>query len=251
MHNYTKVLIFLSLVIVGNAAAEEIIVEGGGAATSAIFLPMKDQFEKTTGDRLTIIYSSPVKGLVSLEKGVADIVTAATPLPDMIMEAALQGVKIDPDTLYTRQIGINRTVIFVHSYNSLKELSKEQLKDIFTGKITNWKDVGGDNEEITVVWEKGSSGQKLLFTREILDGKPVTPKAIPATDYYNIRDIVSKTSGAIGIAPQGLVSSMVSVPNAPELMAPIIVITKGEPSAKVKRLLEYYKNEYSFLDTPP
>ncbi len=249
MHNYIKIILFSAVMLIGSwASAEEIRVDGGGAATSAIFLSIKESFEKATGDRLVVTSSTPVKGLIALEKGLADIATAAVPLQDMIKGAAKEGVTIDPSTLESIVMGKNRTVVFLHSYNEVKKLSKKQLKDIFTGMITNWRELGGDDGEIVVVWGKGTPGQNALFTHMIMDGEPVTSKAFPATDYFNIRDIIDKTPGAIGIGPHGLISALVRVPETPLLESEFIVITKGKPSAKVKKLLDYYKDEFGFLN---
>lgn len=230
-----------------HAIADAIIVEGGGAAISEIFYPMEKEYEKATGDTLKLIYSSPVEGLISMYNGKADLLAAITPLQEVIKDAALKGVSIDTSTLVSRQIGTSQVVVFIHSYNNVKKLTKKQLKEIFTGKITNWKDVGGDDEQIDVVWEQGNSGAKRLFVKEIMDGEPVKVTTMPAKDYYDIRDIISKTSGGIGIAPLGLKTVEVNVPDIPMMTAPIVVVTKGNPSSKVIRLLDFYTREYSFL----
>lgn len=227
--------------------AEQIIVEGGGAAISEIFLPMEHEYEKATGDDLKNIYSSPIEGLISLEKGSVDLLGTITPLQDSIKEAALMGVNIDPATLVSTQVGVSQVAVFINTYNNIKQLSKQQLKDIFTGKITNWKGVGGDDEHIEVVWEQGNSGVKRLFVSAILESESVTSKTISAKNYYSIRDIVSNKTGAIGIAPLSLKTIAVNTPIIPKMTAPIFAVTKGKPSKKVLRLLDFYKSEYSYL----
>jgi phosphate transport system substrate-binding protein len=249
MKCFTVMMLNLVFTITASLSfADEIIVEGGGAATSEIFMPMAEQYEKTTGDNLKIIYSSAADGLISLEKGKADILASITPLQDILIDAAGKGIKVDPKTLVSTQIGASQVVVFIHSYNNIKELSKQQLKDIFTGRIINWQSVGGDDEQISVAWEQGNSGVKKLFTHEILEGESVKANTVPAKNYYDIRDIVSRTSGAIGVAPFGLHNANVNMPKVPKMTSPIVVVTKGNPSAKVKRLLDFYKTEYSFLD---
>jgi len=229
------------------AVAQDIRIGGGGAAISTIFAPMKEQFEKSSGDTLTLIQSSPVKGLLALENGSLDAVTAATPLEAMLAGAAKEGVKIDPASLHQQEIGKNRVVVFVHKSNRLRKLSKPQLKKIFTGKVTNWKDFGGSDTPIIVVWGTETPGQNALFTREILDGEQVTAKAIKATDYQSIRETVKANPGSIGIDPEGMAMATVSEVDIPLVTSPIILVTKGKPSAKVDKVLKYYNEEFGYF----
>jgi len=229
------------------AGAQDIRIGGGGAALSTIFAPMKEQFEKSSGDTLTLIQSNPVKGLIALDKGELDAMTAATPLETILKGTASAGTTIQPDTLRQQEIGKNRVVVFVHKSNRIKKLSKPQLKKIFTGKVTNWKEFGGSDTPIIVVWGTETPGQNALFTKEILDGEQVTAKAIKATDYQSIREMVKANPGSIGIDPEGMAMATVSEVDIPLVTSPIIIVTKGKPSAKVDKVLKYYNEEFGYF----
>lgn len=229
-------------------AQEEIRIEGGGAALSHVFAPLKEQFEKTSGIKLTLTMSTPVKGLIALEKGAVDATTAAHPLKNIISGAAKEGVIIDPASLKVVEVALNRLVVLVHKTNKIPRLSKDQLHAIFTGAMTNWKQVEGEDRDVVVVWGKNTPGQNAQFTKEILDGHQVTEKAKFVTDYKSVRDTVAATPGAIGIDPIGFVSSTINTPEIPVMTCPIIVVTKGEPSPKVQKLLRYYDEEYGMFN---
>jgi phosphate transport system substrate-binding protein len=231
----------------GLAQAQEIRVGGGGAAIATVFAPLKMDYEKASGDLLTILQSTPVKGLIALEKGEVDVATAAVHLESMVAGAAREGVKIDPASLQQAEVAKNRVVVFVHKSNATKRLSKGQLKKIFTGKIVNWKELGGNDEQIMVVWGTATPGQNALFSKEILDNESVAPNAIKATDYLSIRETIKATQGAIGIDPEGMTVATVNVVDIPIVTSPIIVVTKGKPSAKVEKLLAYYNEEFGYL----
>jgi phosphate transport system substrate-binding protein len=235
-------------ILVNTAVAEEIKVEGGGAALATVFFPIKEAFEKASGMKLSVVQSNPAKALIALDKGLVDVATAAHPLESIIRNAAKEGVTIDPATMHAFEIEKNRVMIFVHQSNKVASLSKDQLKGIFTGKITNWKAVGGEDRDIVVVWGKNTPGQNELFSKLILDGEPVHKKVKEATDYASIRDIVASTPGAIGIDPMGFAVVSINMPKIPTISSPIIVVTKGKPSAKVQKLFEYYIEEYGFFD---
>src|SRR5512138_2997706 len=193
MHLNSRFMIIAGIICMlaaGAAGAQEIRIGGGGAALATVFTPMKEQFEKSSGDSLTLIQSLPGKSLISLDKGELDAMVTTVPLAAAIADAAKEGVAIDPASLQQQEIGKNEVVAFVHKSNRIKKLSKAQLKKIFTGKLTNWKEFGGADLPIIVVWGTETPGQNVLFTREILDGEKVTTKAIKTTDYQNIREMV-------------------------------------------------------------
>jgi phosphate transport system substrate-binding protein len=223
------------------AAPPEIKVGGGGAACKGFFDTAKESFEAETGIRLTIEPTSPSQGLIDLAKGNVDIATAAVPFSVIQKDAARKGTMINPGECRIAEIGINHTMVFLHTSNKVNELSKMQLRDIFTGKVRNWEKMGGDNREIVVVWGKGTPGQNELFTREILDGELVVKDALQATDYSNIREIVARTPGAIAIDPQGYASAVTKNPKTPPVTAPVIAVTRMTPSSNIEKLLAYIK----------
>lgn len=233
----------LVMLMAAAAYGEDIKVGGGGASISAIFAPVKDPFEKATGETLMILQSSPKDGLIDLLKGKVELGVGAVPFDSMVAGAEKEGVKVDRGTLVVQQIGLNRTAVFVHPSNKVGQLSKDQLKGIFTGKIANWKEVGGDDKDIIVVWGKGTPGQNAQFQKEILDGADVTKDILDTTNYAKIKESVSATPEAIGIDPFGMADATVKVVQTPALTAPILAVSKGKPAPKVQKLLDYIKGD--------
>ncbi len=226
-----------------NAFADEIKVGGGGAAMSAIFKPVQLYFEKATGVYLSNLQSTPKNGLIDLINGKVDAATAAVPLASMIEGAQKDGVKVDASELQQVVVGKNRTVVFVHKDNPVTKLSKEQLKGIFTGKINNWKEVGGKDQDLIVVWGQKTPGQNALFTKQILDGEPVMKEVLDAGDYASIKEKVTVNPESVGIDPLGLADETFKVVEIPEITSPIILVTNGKPSPNVQKLIEYIKGE--------
>lgn len=82
---------------------------------------------------------------------------------------------------------------------TVTNLTKAQLKDIFTGKITNWKDVGGKDEKITLITRPASSGTRALFKQYALDGADeLTNAALSSDDSGTLEKNISTTNGSIG-----------------------------------------------------
>ncbi len=227
-------------------AAEEIKVGGGGASIATVFKAIGAPFEKASGISLVTLQSTPKNGLIDLMSGAVDLATAAVPLEGMIKGAEKDGVKIEVSSLETRRIATNRTVLFVHPSNSVQSLTREQIKAIFTGKVGNWKEVGGSDTPILIAWGKLSPGQNGQFVKEMLDGEAIGKEVLETTDYAGIKDTVAATPEAVGIDPLALGANDPSVKvirTVPPLTSDIIVLTKGKPSAKVQKLLSFIAGE--------
>ncbi|SEN71787.1 phosphate transport system substrate-binding protein [Mesobacillus persicus] len=118
-----------------------------------------------------------------LVKGEVDIVFMAHPSEKQMKGAERNGVELS-----LTPIGREAFVFFVHNNNSVEELTVEQIQRIYSGKITNWKEVGGTDEEIRAFQRpEGSGSQSALIS--VMDG-------IPLMDAPS-EDIVSAMGGII------------------------------------------------------
>ncbi|MEW6735325.1 MAG: substrate-binding domain-containing protein [Acidobacteriota bacterium] len=228
----------------GTALAQEIKVGAGVAPVENIFKPIKEPFEKVSGIKLTIIDNGPVNALKDLDKGVIDIASGALPFNEWMNMMEESGYKISDRSIYKyRVVGRDSVKVIMHNQNRISSLSKEQLKGIFTGKFTNWKEVGGKDLPIVVIFGKLIPGTNKVFQLQIMDNAPYTAKFIEATTGPDIRQKVSQTPGAIGLGAMSIVNDQIFSPKTPDVRRPIVVITKARPSANVEKLLEYIKGE--------
>lgn len=95
-------------------------------------------------------------------------------------------------------IAYDALAVIVHPANPVSQLTREQLEGIFTGKITNWKEVGGNDLKIVAYSRETSSGTYEFFKEHVLNKKNFGSNALlmPATGA--IVQSVSQTKGAIG-----------------------------------------------------
>lgn len=226
------------------AYADEIKIGAGAAPTENVLKPVKEHFEKATGIKLHIISSGPKIAMRDLEEGAVDAAAAGLTFDDWMGLMKKEGAEVkDPASLQQVTIGKDKIVVLVHKNNPVSKLSKEQLKGIFTGKTGNWKDVGGKDMAIIVVWGKLIPGTNSLFVKHMLDGGSLTKDVIEATTAEDVRQNVSSSPEAVGIGPVTIVDANVNSPETPEISRPIILVTKGKPSANVQKLIDYIKGE--------
>ncbi|QUH27583.1 phosphate ABC transporter substrate-binding protein [Vallitalea guaymasensis] len=117
-----------------------------------------------------------------------------------ILGTASRNLKTEEKTWGLTEVAIayDGVAVITHPSNGVSELTKEQVQAIYKGEITNWKDVGGKDEEIVVVSREDGSGTRGAF-EEIVDFEDaLTEKAIIAKGNGNVQTTVAKNDKAIG-----------------------------------------------------
>jgi phosphate transport system substrate-binding protein len=106
-----------------------------------------------------------------------------------------RAAKID---IVEQAIAYDALAIIVHPQNQVKQLTREQIQAIFTGHITNWKEVGGNNEKIVLFSRESSSGTYDFFKEHVLNKRNFSATALCSSSNGAIAQSVSQTPGAIG-----------------------------------------------------
>ena len=230
--------------IAGTAFAEDIRIGAGAAPTENILKPIRAAFEKASGITLNTISNGPKQAFIELEKGTVDAAAAGLALDDWWALLKKEGVAVaNPGTYQGQVIGKDRVVVITHKDNKIAALSKEQLQGIFSGKTQNWKDVGGKDMPILLVWGSMIPGTNSMFSKVALGGTAVTKEVLEATTAADVKDKVKSNPEAVGIGPAAIVDDSIWSPKSPEVARDITLLTKGAPSAKIQKLLGFIKGD--------
>ena len=230
--------------IAGTAFAEDIRIGAGAAPTENILKPIRAAFEKASGITLNTISNGPKQAFIELEKGTVDAAAAGLALDDWWALLKKEGVAVtNPGAYQGLVIGKDRVVVITHKDNKIPALSKEQLQGIFSGKTQNWKDVGGKDMPILLVWGSLIPGTNSMFSKAALGGTAVTKEVLDATTAEDVKDKVKSNPEAIGIGPAAIVDDSIWSPKSPEVARDITLLTKGAPSAKIQKLIGFIKGD--------
>lgn len=147
---------------------------------------------------------------------------------------------------------IDAVAIVVHPSNKIKSLTKAQVKDIYSGKISNWKELGGIDKPINLYSRPEESGTREVFWTLAIDKSDISKKANIVASNGAMKSAVSNDPYAIGYLSTGYVDSSLKAvafdgeePTLENVLSGkykiargIYSVTKGEPPALVKAFLD-------------
>jgi len=188
-------------------------------------------------------------GIAALIDGTCDIAMASRPMKTKELKSA-RSKGINPVATVIARDGI---AVIVHPSNPLSEITLVQLRDIYTGKISNWKDVGGKSGRIVVISRDVASGTFEVFKKLVLKGAKTRADALMLASNKAVATTVEKTPGAIGYVGLGYVSSKVKAlpvdgveptkktvaSGEYKLARPLYFYTDGKPKGLAKEFIDF------------
>jgi phosphate transport system substrate-binding protein len=148
---------------------------------------------------------------------------------------------------------VDGVAVAVNAKNRVSELTSDQVRDIFAGKITNWKDVGGDDAPIHLFTRDEASGTREVFWEILLRKGPLLSSANVVPSNGAMKVAVSRDPSAIGYLGIGHVDATVKAikldgvdptqenagSGAYKITRKLYMNTKGEPSPLAKAFIDY------------
>ncbi len=150
-------------------------------------------------------------------------------------------------------VAVDAIVPVVHPSNGIKDISVEQLKSVYEGKIKNWKELGGTDAPIVVVSRDSSSGTFETWESLVMKGARVTPRALLQTSNGTVVQTIAKNKNAIGYIGIGYMDAQTrsltinGVKVSPEtakskqwpLARELYLFTNGAPKGDAKSFVDY------------
>ena len=134
-------------------------------------------------------------GISALINGTTDICNASRPMKKSEREKLKQRFSSLGVEIKTAKDGLS---IYFNDSNPIQELSLAQIKDIYTGKTTNWKQIGGLDAKIITYGRENSSGTYVYFKDNVLDGEDFAPSVQTLPGTAAVVNAVSKDKYGIG-----------------------------------------------------
>lgn len=187
-------------------------------------------------------------GIEAVTAGTAQIGTSSRDLKPEEMKLGLVDTPIAWDGI----------AVIVNPANPVSGLTTQQLQDIFGGKITNWKQVGGEDRPIDLVNRDEASGTREAFKKLVMKDVPFDPAAAVLPGTGQVRDVVARAPGAVGYISYGFVAPRFTGVEVKALSVNHVLpsdktiaskqypvgrilhfFTKGEPTGLTKRYIDF------------
>ena len=220
--------------------AAEIRINAGGALIETYVKPTRAVYEKQSGNTIKFEERGFKNGMENLEKGYADILQSGFFSTEVAEKVKSERVNIKNFSAFkVTPVTEEDVLVAVNNMNPVTRLSKQQLKDIFTGKAKSWKDVGGEDMPIVVVWNRFLQGPNQAFNNQIMDGAKLLTEFHSAKGFGEAKTFVRGKPGAIMLYPTRIKDAALKYPEAPKAKRATIFITKGEPNPAVKSYMDF------------
>lgn len=238
-------ILTLSLATMLNAGfSQSFKIKGSDTCLPLMQRESENFMKKNSGSTISVVGGGSGVGIAALISGTTDIAMASRKVK---MDEKL---KLQSEGKAYKEVVIAKDAIsvVVNPTNKVNQLTREQLEGIFTGKIKNWKEVGGDNMPIVVYSRESSSGTYEFFKEHVMKMKNYAPTALlmPATGA--IIQSVSQTKGAIGYVGLAYVEKTVkalkvSYDGGKTYIAPSMETAKNNTYPVSRPLQLYYLNK--------
>ncbi|MDD4701590.1 MAG: phosphate ABC transporter substrate-binding protein [Desulfovibrio sp.] len=230
-------------------AAQQVTINGSTTVLPVVQKAGEAFMASHPGTEISISGGGSGNGIKALIEKQCDVAMSSRDIKDKEKTAAAKN-GVNP----TRTaIAIDAIVPVVNPGNKVGALTIEQLRDIFSGKITNWKDLGGDDAQIVAISRDTSSGTFESWEELVMNKERVTPKALMQASNGAVVQAVSKNKNAIGYVGLGYVDKSTKglkvnniTPNAETAISKqwpiareLYIFTNGAPQGTVKEFVEY------------
>lgn len=235
----------------GGANAETIVLSGSTTVQSRILEPLADDIRKATGVEIRIEGIGSGNGLKRLMAGEVAGAIISSPLASFAKTLGLEdGAYVQHD------LSEDIIVPVVNHANPVSQLSWEQLRDLYSGAVTNWKVVGGPDLKVQVVTSHPESATREVVW-ELVMGKKADYVRNARIVYATRKEmvLVAASPGGIGAVSEGFVQQYadearregdpveIKVVATKRISRPLAVVTKGPPPPAVEKVLSYLRTD--------
>ncbi|GJL74701.1 phosphate ABC transporter substrate-binding protein [Nitrosomonas sp.] len=233
-----------------NAAPQRLTVTGSSTVAPLVGEIARRFESQHPGVRIDVQTGGSSRGINDVRRGIADI--------GMVSRA----LKPNENDLYAFSIALDGIGVIVHAINPVVSLNRQQIADIYTGKVTYWKSVGGADARITVVNKaEGRSTLELFLDYLQLKNSAVKPHIIIGDNAQGIKTVIGNPQAigyvSIGAAAHevqrgapirllsldGVTASVENVQNGTfPLSRPLNLITSREPQGVIRAFIEFARS---------
>ncbi|MFN2441316.1 MAG: phosphate ABC transporter substrate-binding protein [Thermoanaerobaculia bacterium] len=181
-------------------------------------------------------------GIAALINGTVDLAQSSRSMTEEEKQKVVQNRGVG---VVERSVAIDALAVFIHGGNPLQSLTMDQVKQIYQGKITNWRELGGSDSAIILYGRESSSGTYDYFREHVLLKEDFAPRVQTLQGTAAIINAVSKDPAGIGYGGFAYANDVKLLPIAAEGKAPVAPSAETVASGEypLARFLYFYYTE--------
>lgn len=236
-----KTKIVLLAIALQSSAAFSQKIKGSDTVLPLAQKEAESFMKSNKSNKVTVTGGGSGVGLAALVDGTTDIAMSSRKIK-MSEKIKLQDAgKASKEII----IAYDALAVVVNPNNKVTQLTREQLEGVFTGKIKNWKEIGGEDLQIVVYSRESSSGTYEFFKEHVMNNKNYAASVLSMPATGSIIQSISQTKGAIGYVGLAYVEKdiktvKVSYDKGKTYVAPTMASAKDKTYPIVRPLYYYY-----------
>lgn len=247
---YVGIGAIAALAFTGQAMAQVLEISGATTVQRRVLEPGADALKAATGVQLKIYGPGTGKGMLALFEGKVPVAAAGESLEDAIASAkaaaaeAGRTVAVPPNLVY-HPVASDNIVVAVHANNPVKTLTKQQIKDLMTGKLTNWSQVGGPSLPVKLYAAAPGQAVRAAVQKGFLDGADFGPGTADIRTALEQLRVIAGDPGGMGAMSEPVIKASaekVHVVGGAALARPLGFVTVGAPSPLAQKMIDYFKS---------
>lgn len=252
MRRYRRSVMLATLCLLagaGTAFAENIVIKGSTTVLPIAQVTLEAYMKANPGAKISLSGGGSGEGIKAIIDGTADIGNSSREIKKSEADLA----KSKGVTPVEHAVAIDAIVPIVNPRNKVTNLTIDQLSQIYQGKITNWKEVGGEDLQIVVISRDSSSGTFEAWGELVLKGAKVSPRAQMQASNGAIVQTVSKNRYALGYIGLGYLDKSVKALTVNGVAASektalsreypvsrsLYMYTQGEPKGETAKFIKF------------
>ena len=252
MNQFFRTLLLAALCLfvgAGAAYAQNIVIKGSTTVLPIAQSTLEAYMKANPGVNISLSGGGSGEGIKALIDKTTDIANSSREIKKNEAELA-KSKGVDPHEVI---VAFDAIVPIVNPRNKINDLSVDQLSQIYQGKITNWREVGGEDLQIVVISRDSSSGTFEAWGEMVLHKAKVTPRAQMQASNGAIVQAVSKNRYAIGYIGLGYINKAVkplkvngveatletAFSKAYPVSRPLYMYTNGKPAGQVSKYIDF------------
>ncbi len=223
-----------------NGHGDNMMMVHGSATLAKLFVfPHQHHLESAAGKQIHVVANGSATGLIDLVKGDAEVAMVSGPVSDIRQSLERQAPGALRGAEFTEYpVGTTTATFIVHPSNPIRSMTEDQMRDVLTGRITNWKALGGPDQPIVVFVTKPGDGARSVIEMTFLNGEDITPSARRIGALPQIVQIVSQLPNGIGLSDGSIASDQVVTVSGVTIEQPLNLVTTGTPTEAARKLIE-------------